>query len=176
VSAWNFSVSSVVCVSACTVLSLIVSTTWTSTSSLRNAIHSSWVCASCVLGSSACASTSATYSCNGSIWALRSYFCVYAVMSYACSLFISCIPLTHYGIGIVFWFFFISWIAPMILSSSSSHHWTCGSSSNLVQICTSLSNKLVAVITCYSISCSCAVSSFFLCSFTGGGVVGMICS
>jgi hypothetical protein len=49
------------------VFSLMVSTTWAATSSLINSAHSAWVCAICVLSPSACVSTSATHSCNGSI-------------------------------------------------------------------------------------------------------------
>jgi hypothetical protein len=56
-------------------------------------------------------------------------------MSSACSFFISYIPLTRSGIGIVFCFCLSSWITALILSSSLSHRWTCGSSSNLVQSC-----------------------------------------
>jgi hypothetical protein len=76
----------------------------------------------------------------------------------------------------VFFHCLSSWIIALILSSSLSQCWTCGSSSSLVQSCAAFSNKSAVMLTCFSISCSCVVSSCFLCSFTAGGVVGLICS
>jgi hypothetical protein len=56
---------------------------------------------------------------------LELLFCVCATMSFAYSFFISCAPLTHSMIDIVFCLCLRSWIVALILSPSWSHYWTC---------------------------------------------------
>jgi hypothetical protein len=95
------------------------------------------------------------------------------MISSAYIFFISCIPLARSGIGMVFCLYSSSWIIALILSSSLSQCWTYGSSSNLVQSCTTLLRNSAVVLTCCSICYSCVVASCFLCSFITGGVVGV---
>ena len=98
------------------------------------------------------------------------------MVSSAYNFFMSCTHLMCSVMDILFCLFLRSWIDVIILSSSLAHFWTFWSSSRFFQSCVAFLNKSVVVLTCRSISCSCSTASFFLFSFTAGGVVGLSCS